>query len=66
MKKRIPKFNNEDQERDFWASSDSVEYVDWESAKRVEFSSLRESAGNSHQATGIDGSGSGNAGESER
>ena len=35
MKKRIlPKFNSEDEERKFWASADSTEYLDWSSAKR--------------------------------
>ena len=32
MKKKlkpIPKFNSEDQERDFWATADSSEYFDW-------------------------------------
>jgi len=28
-KKEIPKFASEDQERDFWASHDSAEYIDW-------------------------------------
>ena len=27
--KAIPKFKNEDEERDFWATHDSTEYVDW-------------------------------------
>ena len=27
--KTIPKFRNEDAEREFWASHDSTEYVDW-------------------------------------
>ena len=34
-KKRVPKFRNEDQERDFWANADSTDYVEWEDAKRV-------------------------------
>ncbi len=31
--KNIPKFKNEDEERNFWESADSTEYIDW---KRVE------------------------------
>ena len=37
MKKKIPKFENEDQEREFWATHDSTDYVDWEEAKRTRF-----------------------------
>jgi len=29
MKKKVPKFRNEDEEREFWASRDSTDYVDW-------------------------------------
>ncbi len=42
-KKRIPKFKNEEEERAFWARRDSVEYVDWEKAKRVTLSHLKPS-----------------------
>jgi predicted DNA binding CopG/RHH family protein len=31
MKKKIPEFKNEDDERKFWATADSTEYVDWAS-----------------------------------
>jgi len=34
-KKKIPKFRNEDEERDFWASHDSTDYIDWSAAKEV-------------------------------
>ena len=43
MRKKIPKFDNEDQEREFWASHDSTEYVDWEQAGRVKFPKLKPS-----------------------
>ena len=43
MKKRIPKFETEDQEREFWASHDSTEYVAWDKAKRVKFPNLKPS-----------------------
>ena len=40
-KKRIPKFNNEDDERDFWASHDSTDYIDWSEAKEVIMPNLK-------------------------
>ena len=40
-KKKLPKFQNEDQERDFWANADSTEYVDWDEAKRVVLPQLK-------------------------
>jgi predicted DNA binding CopG/RHH family protein len=43
MKKKIPEFDNEDQEREFWASHDSTEYVDWKKANRVKFPKLKPS-----------------------
>ncbi|MFH1618333.1 MAG: BrnA antitoxin family protein [bacterium] len=43
MKKKTPKFRNEDDERIFWASHDSADYVDWKKGKRVLFSNLRPS-----------------------
>lgn len=30
--KPIPKFKNEDEEEDFWATHDSTDYVDWSKA----------------------------------
>ena len=35
MKKKIPKFKSEEEEREFWATADSTEYVDWNKGKRV-------------------------------
>lgn len=32
--KKIPKFNSEKEEREFWQTHDSTEYVDWSKAKR--------------------------------
>ena len=40
MKRRIPRFASEDAERDFWAKTDSSQYVDWKQAKRQVFSDL--------------------------
>ena len=43
MKKQIPKFKNEDKEREFWATHDSTELVDWKKAKRVVLPKLKPS-----------------------
>ena len=46
MKKKlkpIPKFKNEDAERDFWAKVDSSEYFDWSKAEEVVFPNLKPS-----------------------
>lgn len=43
MKKKRPKFHNEDKERAFWATHDSTEYIEWQNAKRVTLSRLRPS-----------------------
>ena len=32
--KEIPPFNNEDEEREFWATHDSTGYVDWSKAEK--------------------------------
>ena len=40
-KKRIPKFMNEDEEREFWASHDSTDYIDWYGAKEVIMPNLK-------------------------
>lgn len=39
--RKVPKFRTEDKERDFWASRDSTEFVDWRRAKRVKLPDLR-------------------------
>jgi predicted DNA binding CopG/RHH family protein len=41
--KKIPKFRNEDAEREFWAQADSTDYVDWSKAKRVVMAKLKPS-----------------------
>jgi len=43
MKKKVPKFRNEDEERQFWSKHDSTEYVDWKKAKRVVLPDLKPS-----------------------
>ncbi len=41
--KTLPTFETEEQERDFWSSHDSTEYVDWERAKSVSMPHLKPS-----------------------
>jgi predicted DNA binding CopG/RHH family protein len=41
--KTIPTFSSEDAEREFWATADSTEYVDWSKARMVRFPHLRPS-----------------------
>ncbi len=42
--KRIPTFKTENEEREFWATHDSTEYVDWSKARVVRFPHLRPSS----------------------
>ena len=42
-KKKLPKFKNEEQEREFWGDADSTDYVDYDSAKRVVLPRLKPS-----------------------
>jgi len=45
--KKVPVFKNEDEERNFWATADSSDYVDWKNAKKgVVFSGLKLSSKN--------------------
>ena len=39
--KPIPEFKNEDEEREFWSTHDSTDYVDWSKARRVIFPNLK-------------------------
>lgn len=39
--RNVPKFESEDQERGFWASHDSTDFVDWRRAERVKLPNLR-------------------------
>ena len=43
MKKDVPSFKTEDEERDYWASCDSTEHVDWSSARRMLLPNLKPS-----------------------
>ena len=42
-KNKIPKFSSEPEERAFWATHDSTDFVDWEKAKKVVLPNLRPS-----------------------
>ncbi len=39
--KPIPSFASEEEERHFWETHDSVDYVDWENAIRARFPNLK-------------------------
>ena len=41
--KKIPDFKDEDEERAFWASADSAEYINWKISKQVVFPNLKPS-----------------------
>lgn len=42
-RKPIPKFETEDEEREFWATHDSTDYVDWSQGRRVSMPNLKPS-----------------------
>ncbi len=44
MKKRVPIFKSERAEQKFWASHDSVDYIDWRDARRVILPKLKPSS----------------------
>lgn len=41
--KDIPDFTNDEEEREFWATHDSTEYVDWDNAESVILAKLKPS-----------------------
>lgn len=46
MKKKfkpIPRFKSEDKEREFWATHDSTDYINWSKAEEVIFPNLKPS-----------------------
>ena len=43
MLKSLPRFATEDEEREFWATHDSTEYLDWRRAEHVVFPNLKPS-----------------------
>jgi len=42
-KNKIPKFRTEEEERNFWSSHDSTEYIDWSKSKNINLSNLKPS-----------------------
>jgi predicted DNA binding CopG/RHH family protein len=40
-RKAVPEFRSEDEEREFWATHDSTEFVDWRGADRRKLPSLK-------------------------
>ncbi len=42
-KKKIPRFKTEEQEREFWASHDATDYIDWSKARRIGLPNLKPS-----------------------
>ena len=42
-KQKVPTFKTEDEEREFWATHDSVDFIDWSKAKRTAFPNLKPS-----------------------
>lgn len=43
MSKRIPKFKSEEEEREFWETHDSTDYINWNEAEKITFSNLKPS-----------------------
>ena len=39
--KKIPKFKDEDAEREFWGKADSTEYIDWSKAQKLVLPNFR-------------------------
>ncbi len=44
MKKAIPRLKREDAEREFWATHESTDYIDWRRGKRVTLPNLKPSS----------------------
>jgi predicted DNA binding CopG/RHH family protein len=41
--KKVPRFEGEEKERDFWAEHDSTDHIDWSKSERVTFPRLKPS-----------------------
>jgi predicted DNA binding CopG/RHH family protein len=41
--KKVPKFNTEDDERDFWSTHDAMDYLDFSQAEETVFPNLKPS-----------------------
>jgi len=42
--KSIPEFKSELEEFEFWSKADSMEYIDWDKAKQVNFPNLKKTS----------------------
>jgi predicted DNA binding CopG/RHH family protein len=42
--KSIPEFKSELEEFEFWSSADSMEYIDWDNARKVNFPNLKKTS----------------------
>ena len=42
-KKKIPVFKSEEEEREYWATHDSTEFIDWSKAQKSTLSNLKPS-----------------------
>jgi predicted DNA binding CopG/RHH family protein len=42
-KRQVPKFRTEEDERNFWASHDSTQFIDWQAAQKRRFPNLKPS-----------------------
>jgi len=40
-KKPVPEFRSEEEEREFWASHDSTDFIDWQAVQRRNFPNLK-------------------------
>ncbi|MBL7132971.1 MAG: BrnA antitoxin family protein [Phycisphaerae bacterium] len=43
MRRKIPRFRTEDEEREFWAEHDSTDFVDWSAAGKTVLPKLKPS-----------------------
>lgn len=43
INKKIPRFKNKDEEREFWSRHDSTDYIDWDKAKKAVLPNLKPS-----------------------
>jgi len=43
MKNKLPVFQSEKEENEFWMKSDSVDYIDWDKSQRVMLPKLKPS-----------------------
>ena len=43
MKRQIPNFKSEEEERKFWAEEDTTEYIDWSHSRKAKFPNLKPS-----------------------